>query len=242
MEKISVGVVEDEFIIAEDLRGILEKLSYSVAFVAGSAEQALAFLTKQKVDIVLLDISLKGEMDGTQLGKLIAEHFKIPFLFVTAYADALTVARAKEARPLGYVVKPFSLEDIYTAIEIALVQSNRQQGDASPEAASFFHDSIYVKNGNVIDKVSLEDIRYLVADGNYTVLHTAARTYMMRRTLKELTEVIPPGQFTRIHKSYIVRIAAITAIDQQFVYLADVKLPIGRAYQDTFAAIKKASL
>ena len=119
-KQITAVIVEDEVIIAEDLKEILEELGYHVPDTAVSAEEAIDLIRNEKPDIVLVDIMLKGRMDGIELAKIINDSFDIPFIFVTSHADRATIERAKKTRPHGYIVKPFEEEDIFAAVEIAM--------------------------------------------------------------------------------------------------------------------------
>ncbi len=116
----SVLIVEDEPIVAEDLRVHLRLLGYENIEKVMSAEEALEFVEKQPPDIVLMDIRLQGEMDGIDAAKLIHERLHLPVIFITAFADEESVERAKEAESFGYILKPFDSLTVKTTIEMAL--------------------------------------------------------------------------------------------------------------------------
>ena len=116
-------IVEDERIIALDLRRRVEKFGYTVCDVVSTAAEAVSAAEKYLPDIVLMDIMLNGERDGTDAAVDVKERFGIPVVFLTAYADEQTLKRAKRAEPVGYVLKPFKERELYTTIEIALYKS-----------------------------------------------------------------------------------------------------------------------
>lgn len=116
-------VVEDEKIIALDLQRRLEKFGYTVVALASDAESALQLAREHRPDIVLMDIMLGGERDGVDAAIAIREELEIPVVFLTAYADERTVERAKQAEPVGYVLKPFKERELQTTIEIALYKA-----------------------------------------------------------------------------------------------------------------------
>ncbi|MFW5812207.1 MAG: putative bifunctional diguanylate cyclase/phosphodiesterase [Alkalispirochaetaceae bacterium] len=116
-------IVEDERIIALDLRRRVEKFGYTVCDVVSSAEDAIRAVEEHRPDIVLMDIMLNGERDGTDAAVEIKERFGTPIVFLTAYADEHTLQRAKRAEPVGYVLKPFKERELYTTIEIAIYKS-----------------------------------------------------------------------------------------------------------------------
>lgn len=113
-------IVEDEPNIAESLQEILEILDYQVSGIASSYNEAINLLETEEVNLVLLDIQLKGEKSGIDVAKTINERFRIPYVFTTAYTDSETVSLASELGPFGYIVKPYGMKDISPAIEIAI--------------------------------------------------------------------------------------------------------------------------
>ncbi len=120
LAKGSILVVEDEKIIAKDIANVLKKFGYAVPAIASSGEEAIRWLEEMSVDLVLMDIVLKGDLDGIEAAKRIGERFNIPVVHLTAYADEDTLSRVKETQPFGYIIKPFKERELYTAIEIAL--------------------------------------------------------------------------------------------------------------------------
>ena len=85
--------------------------------------------------MILLDVKIKGDQDGIELGGIIKEQYKVPFVYITSYSDKETVSRAKQTQPLGFIVKPFTKDDVYAAIEVALFNKNRLasiQGERLP--------------------------------------------------------------------------------------------------------------
>jgi putative nucleotidyltransferase with HDIG domain/PAS domain S-box-containing protein len=117
--KPTILVVEDETIVAMDIRHRLVNLGYPVAGVVPSGEGAVEAAERLHPDVVLMDIMLAGPMDGVQAAGAIAQRCDIPVIFVTAYADEETLQRAKATQPFGYVIKPFDDRDMHTAIEMA---------------------------------------------------------------------------------------------------------------------------
>jgi signal transduction histidine kinase len=116
----TVLIVEDESIVALDLRQRLQTLGYDVVAVVASGEEAIEQVASSQPDLVLMDIKLKGRMDGVEAAEVIRTRFDLPIIFLTAYADKETLDRAKHTRPYGYLVKPFEDRDLRTTVEIAL--------------------------------------------------------------------------------------------------------------------------
>ncbi|GJQ58333.1 MAG: response regulator [Candidatus Scalindua sp. AMX11] len=120
MAKAKIMIVEDEWITAEDIRMSLESLSYTVTSVSSSGEDAIKNAEKDMPDLALMDIVLKGEMDGIEAAGQIRACYNIPIIYLTAYADEKILERASITEPFGYIVKPFVNEDLKISIEIAL--------------------------------------------------------------------------------------------------------------------------
>ena len=119
MKPTRILIVEDELVIALDIKRQCEKLGYEIGSLATSVAEAQACLKKHEIDLVLLDIRLSDEVPGTELAKQLRASGDIPFIYITSHYDKTTVAEAKTTRPNGYLIKPFSKEDIYVAVEMA---------------------------------------------------------------------------------------------------------------------------
>jgi PAS domain S-box-containing protein len=120
-------IVEDERITAEDLRDILTDLGYTVTASVSSGADAIDRAQETAPDLALMDIRIKGEMDGTETARILRERFNIPVIYLTAHADSATVSRAKLAEPLGYITKPFQEAELHASIEIALHKHREDQ-------------------------------------------------------------------------------------------------------------------
>lgn len=123
MKKKRVLIVEDEGIIARDVRQKLEDMEYTVVGTASTAEEAIQKARRLSPHVVLMDIVLRGSVDGIAAARTIGDELGIPIIFLTAFADDNTLARAKLTKPYGYILKPFDENDLRTNIEIALYRS-----------------------------------------------------------------------------------------------------------------------
>ena len=127
MAKARILVVEDEFLVAHDISNMLIELGYEVQAIVPTAEEALASIRSRPPDLVLLDIRLKGPIDGIQAANIIKEEWSIPFIYLTAHADDLTLSRAKTSDPLGYLLKPFEFRELKTVIELAFYKHEKER-------------------------------------------------------------------------------------------------------------------
>ena len=120
MAKRRILVVEDEIVVAMDIQDLLKNLGYDAPVTAPSGEEAIKRTEEIKPDLVLMDIVLRGDMDGIEAADYIRTRFDIPVVYLTAYADEKTLQRAKVTVPFGYLLKPFDGRMLHTSIEIAL--------------------------------------------------------------------------------------------------------------------------
>jgi two-component system cell cycle sensor histidine kinase/response regulator CckA len=122
-----VLVVEDEHIVAPGLQVQLEEMGYEVPALAASGEEAVRLVDALRPDLVLMDVNLDGRMDGVTAAGVIHDCFRLPVVFLTAYADPELVARAKLARPFGFVVKPYEGPELAVAVAMALYRAALEQ-------------------------------------------------------------------------------------------------------------------
>lgn len=127
MSDVNILVVEDEGIIAMDLKVRLLKLGYNVAGLVSSGEEAVAKVVELQPDLILMDIMLRGGIDGVEAVRQIQAKTNVPVIYVTAYSDKHTLQRAKLTDPCGYLTKPFEDANLYTTIELALYKHNTEK-------------------------------------------------------------------------------------------------------------------
>jgi PAS domain S-box-containing protein len=124
---VNILIVEDELIVAMELKSRLYDLGYSVCGIVASGEEAISRTIMQKPDIILMDINIKGAFDGIKTAEIIKADHDIPIIFITAFVDPKTLQRAKITEPYGYIIKPFEERELHTAIEIALYKHNMEK-------------------------------------------------------------------------------------------------------------------
>ncbi len=120
-------VVEDEVLLANDLKMSLENLGYEVCAIVDTAEKALELIERNQPDLICMDIVLKGKMDGIEAAEIIRSRWGIPVIFLTAYADNEILKRAKIAEPFGYLIKPVQDRDIKVGIEVAVYKAKMEK-------------------------------------------------------------------------------------------------------------------
>ncbi len=120
MEKANILIVEDENIIAYEIKLCLQKMGHTVAAIVNQGEEAIKKAEELSPNIILMDIQLRGKMDGIEAADIIQSRFGIPVIFLTAFHDDERLERAKITRPYGYVLKPYEQRELKIAIEMAL--------------------------------------------------------------------------------------------------------------------------
>lgn len=241
MAKTSVLVVEDESIVAKDIQNSLKKLGYVVPSVENTGEDAIDAAGQYKPDLILMDIMLKGDISGIDAAEQIRNRYQIPVIFLTAYADESTLSKAKVTEPYGYIIKPFKEIDLHTSIEMALYKHGKEQEvkrerdlyssivlDKSAE------DCIFVKSNSRLVKVKTKDIYFVEALKDYVIIQTKDSKYTVHSTMKDMMAKLSDSEFLRVHRSYIVRVDKIIAIEQNNLVIEDDKkiIPVGGSYRD----------
>ncbi len=235
MHKYKIGIVEDEMIIAATIADTLTQIGYVVATIASTYMEALEMIEQEKPDLLLLDINIKGKKDGIDLAWKIREDYEIPFIFLTANSDVLTLDKAKQAEPHAYLVKPFTKDDLYTSIEICVHNYTKQKEQkANTQSADNYviKDSIFIKEGNYYHKVKFTDIVYLESEHVYVNIHTKDKKIMVRSSLQQYYEHFDKLKFFRIHRCYVVNVEHIQSINMEHIHINNITLPIGKTYRN----------
>ena len=241
-QPIRILIVEDNVIIADDMQSMLEEIGYEIVDNVIVYEQAEEVLKTQQVDLVLIDIILASDKTGIDLGKHIRENYDIPFIFVTSNSDRATVENAKMVKPNGYLVKPFEQQDLYTSIEIALANftygsggnksENTMLQEDVPMSNSVLKDSIFVKKQHLYYRIQFGDIQFIKADNVYLEVNTVDKKFLVRSPLKDYLEKLPKNKFYRAHKSYIVNVDHIDAINSKDIMINNNLIPISKDFKE----------
>ena len=235
MSKIKILIIEDELIIAQAMKLMLEQLSHEVIGIASDRAEAEASFKESIPDIVLVDLMLRHGDDGVELARSIKARFGLPVIFITSHTDKETVERAKEVHPEGYIVKPFTKEDLYTSIEIALSNFFQAHGkkQAKEEENYFFKEYLFVKKKYQYEKVSIHDIQWIKSDGNYLEMFCEhEKKYVIRSSFKEFFDNINSDSFMQVHKSYAVNFDYIDSVRANEIVMKNTLIPIGKTYHE----------
>lgn len=243
MSKINVLVVEDESIVSKDIQHSLKKLGYNVVGASATAERAIEMAKTENPDVVLMDIMLKGELNGIEAAEEIRKSCAVPVIFLTAYADESTLSKAKITEPYGYILKPFKEIDLHTTIEMAIYKHGKEQEIVKQRDLLFSlvenreanqKGYVFVKSNSKLVKLKNEDIYYIEALKDYVVIHTQDARYTIHSTMKDMDQKLGHDEFVRVHRSYIVRLDKISTIEYPNLTLENIDkiVPIGGSYRD----------
>lgn len=223
-----IYIVEDEPIIVLNIEKVLKKYHYNVLGNADNVEEAFQEISELKPSLILLDITLEGVGDGIDLAKKIDATLKIPYLFITSLSDPITLQRIKECNPIGFIVKPFTEENLMANVTLALFKEKTLPPVEIPS-----QNDLFVKKDNKIVKISMPEISYVEAYDNYCFLYTkTGEKHLITKTLKLVEEKLPNQFFIRIHRSFIVNLNEIESIDNQNIIVNGVSLTIGKTFKD----------
>lgn len=224
---LSLLIVEDEAIIADDLSMILEDIGYHIAGIASSFDEATQLLETESPDMVLLDIMLKGEKTGIDIAGLIQEKHDLPFVFITSLYDKSTVEKANKTRPSGYLVKPFKESDLQVTLQLAWKKHKESKAKGSENNTK----KIFIRHNGAMVPLVPDEILYVEASDNYAIFYTAAKQFVVTQTLKSVEDQLSGDDFCRIHKTYLINLSKIDLIEHSVVFINGKALPIGKVYK-----------
>lgn len=232
-------VVEDEALISLDIVASLTRLGHEVVGTATDGAQAIDLIEELRPDLVIMDIMLRGAVSGIEAAKAVRRSTGVPVVFLTAYSEDGTLDRAKVAEPLGYIVKPFTLDALRTTVEVALYKSQeevRQRHElremAHAAATGDRSGLLFVKDRGRNVRIDMHDILYVEAMKDYMSVHLKERRYVVHSTLQRMLALLPVQDFIQVHRSFVVRLDKMISVQRNTVQLegTDRSIPIGRAH------------
>ncbi len=235
-QKTKILIVEDEMIIAANISLQLTTLGYEVTGIIPRGEEALVHIEQHQPDILLLDINLKGNIDGIETAQIMQKTFNIPIIYLTANADEAHFDRAKASHPYAFISKPFKKLDLERAIELTInrVKSEKEQGKPIVEKTMPFilSDSIFVRHLEKMVRVDIKDILYIEAERNYCRIYSKLKEYLLVMTLKDLDEKLPQQHFIRVHRSFIINLSQIDEVATSHIVIAKKAIPVSKSLKE----------
>lgn len=235
---IKILIVEDEMIIGAKISLFLAELGYEVTGLISRSEEALHHIQANPPNIILLDIQLKGKVDGIELAAVVQRDYQIPVIFLTANSDDATFQRARKVKPYAFLAKPFKRIDLERTLALAVNQiadsANNQPDNSEPLETSILSDRIFVLHQDQKVKVMLNTILYIEAERNYCRIVTTTSSYLLTMPMKSLESVLPKSSFQRIHRSHIVNLTHVNKVDEDTIVVDDKMLGLSKSYRKEF--------
>ncbi len=227
----TILIVEDEMIIAANISLQLTHLGYEVTGILSKSDEVLPHISQYVPDIILMDINLKGNIDGIEIVHLIQKEYKIPIIYLTANSDEANFNRAKATNPYAFISKPFKKLDLQRAIELTLVRIQEEQNrekslDLVSDEPYILSDCIFVRSHDKMVKVCINNILYIEAERNYCKIHCKDKEHLLVTTLKYLEEKLTTNDLMRIHRSFIVNLHHIDEIATSHVVIGKKAIPL----------------
>lgn len=225
-------IIDDEPLAQRVIERYAENLSYvQIVKKCNSAIEAIEVLHHEGVDLIFLDINMP-KLTGIDFLKTL----KNPPLVVITTAYAEYAIQGYELDVVDYLMKPFAFERFYKAVQKAeeILKARDIQHFENREAEKAEEDFIFVKSSKKTFKVNLSDILYIEALGDYVKIHTTDKMIVSYQSLKNIETLLPPKQFPRIHKSFIIALSRIDLIEGNQVKIRDRMLPVGTNFKNEF--------
>ncbi len=229
MSKLNILVVEDEFLVAADIEESLISLGYTVQNTLPSGQEAIDEVNKKLPDLILMDISLKGEMTGIEAATIIGQKHDVPIIFLTANADVSTIQKAKISLPYGYIIKPFSEKDLQTNIEIARYkfENDIQSKIESDQFNTFFKSNQNLQNQIILEgekgleKINLPNVYFAQQSDNQTKIHLRDEVITIVESFEEIEKKLPENTFVRVNNDYIINLDKVFIAKYPELIMAD---------------------
>ncbi len=236
MKKVRIVIVEDEALIADHIAICLEDLGYDVVGIEEDGTEALEIIQNLQPDLCILDINLAGALDGVDVAQEINRRFAIPFIFLTSNSDKRTLERVKITEPAGFILKPYTVQDLETNLGIVLyklrraasgkVTENKLESESISSSKRANDDSFFIKEKHELIRIHYGEISHVEAMDNYARIHTSKGRFVLSQTLKNVEKRLEDHGFLRVHRSYVVNLTHIDLIAPRHLVLGPEQIPI----------------
>ena len=223
-KNIKVLIVDDEVLIAETLKDLLQRLNFEQIKLAHSKDETFKLLKLWTPDMAILDIRMVELYDGLELGEYLRNELKIPFMYVTAHSDMEMTQRIMKTKPDGYITKPIRLNELMINVSMVTARLNEIREN----------QVIEFKNGVEIERVGLSDLNFIKSESNYLEVYTNQKKYVLRNTMEAFLSEINNENIVRVHRSFAVNRLKIKKYSRTEIEVCDAQIPISRSYLDEF--------
>lgn len=235
MEKLKFLVVENDNIMREIIKKMLNVMGYETIYFVKRGAEAIEYVKNKEISMVLMDIFIEGDLDGIDTANYIMQHNNIPVIFITSSSDEATLKRATLTNAVGYLVKPFSNEALYAAI-VWGYQHFKNENMNHIEKIAYKNKKVLVWKGDQIFVLNIDEVFYLEIFKGVIKIISEKGTFTVRGTLNEWEKRLSKNDFFRCHKSFLINVNKITkmipCIDNTFLIElegVEAKIPLSRS-------------
>lgn len=228
MKRLKVSIIEDDPLTAESITIHLERMGHEVLRSYSSYQALFTEENRLSPDLFLIDIRLRGNQTGIDIARRLHVEGGPLFLFVTSNTDSLTVRKAMETLPIGYITKPVSYQDLFIGIELVRAKMSLAKKGAR---------SIELKKGVKTEWLPLDQILYLEADRSYVKLHLVDDIRVLRQSLSNFMGKFQEDEMIRTHRSYAVNPRKVESITLSKVIIGSAKIPLAPGKREHFSKI-----
>ena len=219
MEKTKVIIIEDLDSPIAGMQTQLKEAGINVQAFVNSGEKALRELETNRPELILVDMNMKGKMSLPESIKVFMEQYNVPSVLISSSDEKKTVEKAKEFGAFGLVFKPFNINQLRATIDFALLHLDRENAVKSERDQYLsmidrknLKEFMFVRSDYKLNKIRMDEVYYIEALKDYVVINTRDNVFTTHATMKIMNRVLPPKDFIRIHRSYIVRLDKIFSI------------------------------
>lgn len=230
----SIFTIEDDLLIAEDLKAKLTQLDYRVLGNARSGEEALEKIRMLTPELIIADIMIEGDMDGIETVSNIYKFHQCPIIYLTANSESATVKKALATHPSAFLIKPFKISEFTINIDLAIKNFKEKQPKPTPHK-----DSIFVPDKFLYHRVYKQDIIYVEADGAYVKVITPTKNHQLTTNLKTFWSQFEHPDFFRVSRKHLINTSKVDRINGNMLYLRGDK---GNEYPITISKPQRAEI
>ncbi|NDP28308.1 MAG: response regulator transcription factor [Flavobacterium sp.] len=242
--KQKILLIEDNFNLSENIEEVLTIHGFEITAILNQAETALDEIREKEPNLILVDIKLKGAKNGIELAEEIRKIVDTPIVFLTSSAGKEIINKVGHINPDGFITKPFSMEGLITSIELAFSNHKTKNENKSHERIiqRSTPSELFIRENGWLRRIVIAEIDWIKAEGTYTQINLNRRQYTLRNTVKELMKKLPEEFFLRVHKSYIVNIRNVEALNSNIIKINEEEIPVGKIYyQELLKKINKVT-
>lgn len=241
-DKTKILIVEDDMIIAANISLQLSKLGYEVTGIESRGEDAINHALENRPDIILMDIQLKGKLNGIDTAKEIQNTADIPLIYLTANSDEASFQKAKETHPYAFISKPFNKLNLERTVALVVEKIATEINDDQEvnDLTDILDDRIFIRNNGKLVKLMLDEILYIEAERNYCNIITSNQNYLIVSPLNAFCEKMERKDFLRVHRSFVVNIKKLDAVADTYLEINRKVIPISKMYKyDLMKSIRR---